>query len=214
MVDFWLCWVFVAARRLSPVMASGRHSSLQCAGFSLWWLLFCCLGRALAAWTSVVVARGLSSCGSWALECRLSSCAAWAYLLCGMWDLPGPGLEPVSPALAGGFLTTVSPGKSLFPSFCHQDLFKDEAIFSFDFFISHLFLNHFLYTLLSKVIGPPNFLTNRSLFHVHTLWPHCSIGICCSLSSLSNSVWVCLSKLPPAKRWSPPKSISAHRRTC
>ena len=29
-----------------------------------------------------------------------------------MWDLPGPGLEPVSPALAGGFLTTVPPGKS------------------------------------------------------------------------------------------------------
>ena len=25
-----------------------------------------------------------------------------------MWDLPGPGLEPVSPALAGGFLTTRS----------------------------------------------------------------------------------------------------------
>ena len=29
-----------------------------------------------------------------------------------MWDLPGPGIEPVSPALAGGFLTTVPPGKS------------------------------------------------------------------------------------------------------
>ena len=29
-----------------------------------------------------------------------------------MRDLPGPGLEPVSPALAGGFLTTVPPGKS------------------------------------------------------------------------------------------------------
>ena len=28
-----------------------------------------------------------------------------------MWDLPGPGLEPVSPALAGGFVTTVPPGK-------------------------------------------------------------------------------------------------------
>ena len=28
-----------------------------------------------------------------------------------MWDLPGPGLEPVSPALAWGFLTTVPPGK-------------------------------------------------------------------------------------------------------
>ena len=29
-----------------------------------------------------------------------------------MWDLPGPGLEPVSPASAGGFLTTAPPGKS------------------------------------------------------------------------------------------------------
>ena len=29
-----------------------------------------------------------------------------------MWDLPRPGLEPVSPALAGGFLTTAPPGKS------------------------------------------------------------------------------------------------------
>ena len=29
-----------------------------------------------------------------------------------MGDLPGPGLEHVSPALAGGFLTTAPPGKS------------------------------------------------------------------------------------------------------
>ena len=29
-----------------------------------------------------------------------------------MWDLPGPGIEPVSPALAGGFLTPAPPGKS------------------------------------------------------------------------------------------------------
>ena len=43
---------------------------------------------------------------------RLSSCGARAQLLRGMWDLPGPGLEPVSPALAGGFLTTAPPGKS------------------------------------------------------------------------------------------------------
>ena len=34
-----------------------------------------------------------------------------AQLLRGMWHLPGPGLEPVSPALAGGFSTTVPPGK-------------------------------------------------------------------------------------------------------
>ena len=29
----------------------------------------------------------------------------------GMWHLPGPGVEPVSLALAGGFLTTRLPGK-------------------------------------------------------------------------------------------------------
>ena len=29
-----------------------------------------------------------------------------------LWDLPRPGIEPVSPALAGGFLSTVPPGKS------------------------------------------------------------------------------------------------------
>ena len=78
----------------------------HCGGFS------CCRARALGARAAVVVARGLSSCGSRALECRLSSCGAQAQLLRGMWDLPGPGLEPVSPALAGRFLTTVPPGKS------------------------------------------------------------------------------------------------------
>ena len=30
-----------------------------------------------------------------------------------MWDLPGPGIEPVSPALADGFLSTLPPGKFL-----------------------------------------------------------------------------------------------------
>ena len=42
---------------------------------------------------------------------RLSDCGTWAQLLHGMWDLPGPGLEPVSPALAGRFSTTAPPGK-------------------------------------------------------------------------------------------------------
>ena len=42
---------------------------------------------------------------------RLSSCGSQAQLLRGMWDLPRPGLEPMSPALAGGFSTTAPPGK-------------------------------------------------------------------------------------------------------
>ena len=28
-----------------------------------------------------------------------------------MWDIPGPGIEPLSPALAGIFFTTEPPGK-------------------------------------------------------------------------------------------------------
>ena len=94
---------------VSLVAASRGYScgarASQCGGFS------CCRAWAIGGRASVAVARGLSSCGSWALECRLSSCGARAYLLRGIWDLPKPGLEPVSPALAGGFLTTVAPGK-------------------------------------------------------------------------------------------------------
>ena len=78
-------------------------------------------------------ARAFSSCGKWRplfiavrgpltitaslvaehrLQTRrLSSCGSRAQLLRGMWDLPRPGLEPVSPALAGRFSTTVPPGK-------------------------------------------------------------------------------------------------------
>ena len=32
---FWLCWVFVSVQGLSPVAASGGHSSSRCAGLSL-----------------------------------------------------------------------------------------------------------------------------------------------------------------------------------
>ena len=42
---------------------------------------------------------------------RLSNCGPRAQLLCSMWDPPRPGLEPVSPALAGRPSTTVPPGK-------------------------------------------------------------------------------------------------------
>ena len=42
---------------------------------------------------------------------RLSNCGSRAESLRGMWDLPRPGLEPVSPALAGRLPTTAPPGK-------------------------------------------------------------------------------------------------------
>ena len=39
LIYFWLCWVFVAVRGLSLVVARGRHSSSRCAGLSLSWPL-------------------------------------------------------------------------------------------------------------------------------------------------------------------------------
>ena len=42
---------------------------------------------------------------------RLSNYGSRAQLLCGMWDPPRPGLEPVYPALAGRLSTTAPPGK-------------------------------------------------------------------------------------------------------
>ena len=67
-------------------------------------LHFVAVRRLLIVVASLVVEHGLQ-------VRRLSSCGARAQLLCGMWDPPGPGIEPVSPALAGGFLTIVPPGK-------------------------------------------------------------------------------------------------------
>ena len=96
---------FLQLHRAGATLRCGARAS-HCSGFS------CCGARALGAQASVVVAHGLSSCGSWGLERRLSSCCSRAQLLRSMWDLPRPGLEPVSPALADGFLTTALPGKS------------------------------------------------------------------------------------------------------
>ena len=42
---------------------------------------------------------------------RLSRCGSRAQLLRGTWDPPRPGLEPVSPALAGRLSTTAPPGR-------------------------------------------------------------------------------------------------------
>ena len=66
-------------------MASGGHSSSRCAA-------------------SLVVEHRLQTH-------RLSSCCPRTQLPHGMWDPPRPGLEPVSPALAGRLSTTAPPGK-------------------------------------------------------------------------------------------------------
>ena len=77
---------------------------------------------------------GFHSCSSWALEHRLSSWGTWAQLLCSMWDLPRPGIEPMSPALASRVFTT-------------DPLRRPPAIL-----LKNIFLNYFIPTsLLSSV---------------------------------------------------------------
>ena len=78
-------------------MGASLHCDAQasrCYGFSH------CRAQAVSVGTSVVT------------ECGLSSYDEWDLLLQGMWDLPGSGIEPVSSALAGKFLSIAPPGKS------------------------------------------------------------------------------------------------------
>ena len=66
--------------------------------------LFIAVRRPLTMAASLVVEHRLQTR-------RLSSCGSRAQLLCGMWDPPRPGHEPVSPALTGRFSTTAPPAK-------------------------------------------------------------------------------------------------------
>ena len=64
-IYLWLCWVFISVQGLSPVAASGGHSSSWCAGLLLSWplLLRSTVSRRAG---SVVVAHGPScsaACG-------------------------------------------------------------------------------------------------------------------------------------------------------
>ena len=78
-------------------------------------LLFRAVHKLLAELASSAAGTGvrLCSCGLLALEhTGFSSGRAWAWLLLSIWNLPGPGMEPVTPTLVGRFLSTVPPWKS------------------------------------------------------------------------------------------------------
>ena len=83
------------------------------------WVLVVACGLALAAtsgsYTLVVVSGLLIAVSSLAAEHWLEG--AWVSVVvvhghtC-LWDLPRPGIDTVTPAPTGGFLTTRPPGKS------------------------------------------------------------------------------------------------------
>ena len=98
-------------RGLSPAVTSEGHSSFSVRGFS------CCGARALGHSGSAAVAH------------RPSSSMARGILV------PGPGMELVSPELAGRFLTLGPPEKSLSWTFDTQcggelEVQREEVIFS------------------------------------------------------------------------------------
>ena len=88
LIYFWLCWVFTVARAFSLAVVSWDHSLVWHAGFLLWRLL--------------LLRHRLSRRDSWLVEHRFSDGGTWAERLRCIWDLPRPGITPVSSALAGG----------------------------------------------------------------------------------------------------------------
>ena len=134
---FWLHWVFMTALGLSLKMAP--HSStlawkipwteepgrLQSMGsqrvghdwaaslslhFGLSLLAVCWLLNVVASLVAMPMSRVR----------RGSGCGPQAQLIQGMWILPSPWVKPVSPALAGRFLTTGPTGKSIYNLFSHH----------------------------------------------------------------------------------------------
>ena len=103
---YWLHWDFVAMCGLSLVMVSGGYS-----------LTAVCRLHIVVA--SLVVEHSLQARGLQQLQ--LTGSRVWAQqlqdtracLLHSMWKLPRPGIKPMSPALAGRFLTNGPSGKSL-----------------------------------------------------------------------------------------------------
>ena len=73
------------------------------------------LPMAEASLDAVAVPRGLQRAGSVVVVHALS---------CSMQNLPGPGIKPMSPALAGRFSITGPPGKSQFQSLCELNHMK------------------------------------------------------------------------------------------
>lgn len=89
---FHVIYWFLAALGLRCCTRAFSSCSSEHSGFLLWWLLL------------------LQSPGSRMLG--PSSCGAQTWLLPGIWNLPGPGIEPVCPALAGRFLNSGPAVKS------------------------------------------------------------------------------------------------------
>ena len=107
---FWQHFVALLGLALAAGEGAGGCSSLECMDFSWRWLP--CCGAASRA-------CGLQHSSTWVSTCGVrvpghtgfTTCGACALWLRSLWNLFGPGIELMSPAPAGGFLSTEPPTK-------------------------------------------------------------------------------------------------------
>ena len=90
---------------------------------------------------------------SWCPSARAQWLRLQAWLLCGMWDLPRSGIDPMSPPLAGGFFATEPPEKPwnftaksiIFSDYLKLLLLMTLPVFSFLLIIGALPAKHMKY---------------------------------------------------------------------
>ena len=105
----WTPW-WLRRRQAGPMWGVSLSSILSIVYFWLRWVFIAAQASSSCSEWGITPRCGVQAC--LAVEHRLNSCGTQALLLQGMRDLPGPRIEPMFPALAGGFLTTGPPGKS------------------------------------------------------------------------------------------------------
>ena len=137
--------------------------------------LFIAVHGSLTVMASLVVEHRLQ-------KCRLSSCGSRAQLLRGMWDLPKPGLEPVSPALAGRFSTTVLPGKPQECFYYESALNFVKCFFCIDWDDHVIFL---LYSL-NVVFYIDCMWKHPCISGINTTWSWCAIILICGWFCFAN----------------------------
>ena len=123
--------------------------------YSKWRLLSSCSAQ-------VSHCGGFSCCRARALgHAGFSGCDTWAQFLRGMWNHPGPAVETISPAVAGGFLTTGPPGKSwtCFPSLGYIP--RNETAGSYFYSVFNFLRNHWSI-----------FNSGCTILHSHQQWEH------------------------------------------
>ena len=104
---FFLIFIYLFMAVLGPRLCARAFSSC-----GKWGPLFIAVRGPLTIAASLVAEHKLQTR-------RLSNCGPRAQSLRGMWDLPRPGLEPVSPASAGRLSTTAPPGKPQAHYYCY-----------------------------------------------------------------------------------------------